>query len=449
MESGIDFNLANETMTLSLVIMFLCISGFFSAAETAITSLGSLKTKHLMDSKGKAVAHLGFWLKHPNRVLTTILIGNDVANILVSVLIGDMASRLTSSRSIGIATGIATILVLIFGGIVPKAFGKARPEAIGIFSLRVVRVLYFILYPVIFVLSELASWLVKFFGSQDTKTPPITEEELQFLVEMGKRAGVLEDMKEEMISGVFEFDETRVREIMTPRPDIVALPTASKLEEAIAKTVDSGHSRIPVYDESIDNVVGILLAKDILGFVHSGRGKDAFRVREIMRDAYFVPETKLIMAVFKDLKRTKNHLAVVIDEYGGTAGLVTLEDILEEIVGEIQDEFDVEEAKIIEVSPGVYDVAGSVNIDEFLEYFNLEEKDLVTDQEMQTDTISGWMTQTLGRMPQAGQSMNIGPLSLEVAKVERRRIQRIRVLRRTIPEDLGDAQEALTEETTS
>jgi putative hemolysin len=218
---------------------------------------------------------------------------------------------------------------------------------------------------------------------------------------------------------------------MTPRPDVQWLSIEASFDDALRVAIESGMSRLPVCDRTgIDHVVGILLVKDLLKVAReNGKGKDSFDLKRIIREPYYVPESKQIMEVFKELKSTKNHIAVVVDEHGGTAGLVTMEDILEEIVGEIQDEYDVEEAEILELEPGIYDVAGSYNIDEFLDFFELDATSLETKPDDGIDTIAGWIVSLLGELPEAGKTVRIGPLSIEVSDVERQRIKRLRVSR--------------------
>jgi CBS domain containing-hemolysin-like protein len=403
----------------------------FAAAETAITSLGSLKAKHILDNDGKAVRQLNLWLNHPGRVLTTLLIFHTAVMITASAVATDLSARYFEDKAIGVATVVTTVMVLIFGEIIPKSFARTHAEQMALPSLRAIYVLYVMSMPVVVAFSEFAMRIVRILGGVRKESPPITEEELEFLVNVGERAGVLEETKKEMIVGVFEFDETRVREIMTPRPDIRWLRVDSGINEALNIAVESGMSRIPVCGvDGIDHVVGVLLVKDLLKVARdAARGRSEFNLKRIMREPYFVPESKMIMDVFKELKSTKNHIAIVIDEHGGTAGLVTMEDILEEIVGEIQDEYDTEEAEILELEPGIYDVAGACHIDEFLEFFGMEKEDVAERPEEGIDTIGGWITSLLGDLPEVGKTVRIGPLNIEVSDVERHRIKRVRVSR--------------------
>ena len=436
-------NAINPEDWTSFVIIGICLSlsAFFSAAETAITSLGALKARHLIDQRGKSVSQLRLWLQHPSRVLTTILIFNNLFNIMASAIAADLAIGYFESSAIGIATGVITLLVLIFGEIVPKSFARANSEILAIYAMLVISVIYKIFFPIVWAFSELANRVIKILGSEQSLQPAITEEELEFLIEVGEKAGVLEDTKKNMISGVFDFDETKVREIMTPRTDIIAVEKEESIENTVKLTIQTGHSRLPVYEERIDNIMGVVFAKDLLRLLADNE-KDKSKpatLSELMREPLFVPESKQLMEVFKDLKRTKNHMAIIIDEYGGTAGIVTMEDILEEIVGDIQDEFDVEEAEILQIDDNTYDVSGSVNIGDFVEHFNLDQN-FLEEVEGDVDTIAGWMTQVLGSLPETGQTMTHGPLTIEVTDVDRHRIERLRVSRGdpVVPVDSSD-----------
>jgi CBS domain containing-hemolysin-like protein len=420
-----------DSVEVMVIIVSLLAAGFFAAAETAIGSLGTLKAKQLLDSNPSPQRPLGLWLAHPGRVLTTIQLYSSVCTTLAVALTTHLAMRHVDVHPIATATIAATLLVLVFGKVIPKSFAKAHHETFALPFLRIVYAIYLVSYPVVWAFAGLAGRLISLIGGKADEKPPITEEELEYLVDVGERAGVLEETKKEMIEGVFEFDETKVREIMTPRPDIKYLRVDESYDDALRLAIETGMSRIPVCDEDgIDHVIGILLVKDLLRVARAHNGsKQAFSLRGVMREPFFVPESKLIMDVFKDLKSTKNHIAIVIDEHGGTAGLVTMEDILEEIVGEIQDEYDVEEAEIIELEPGIYDVAGSYNIDEFLEYFEIENAQLTEERGEDVDTIAGWITSLVGDLPEVGKTVRIGPLNVEVSDVERRRIRRVRVSR--------------------
>lgn len=415
----------------SIVGFIICglLAAIFSFVETAIIALGTLKAKHLLDTQGAKVKELNLWLNNPSRVLTTILLFNTSVSVVASALATEYALRHFDNKALAIAAGFTTFVVLIFCEMIPKTLGKIYSDRLAVPAMKFVYFVYLVTFPLIWVLSTIADATVRILGGGKlASTPPITEEELEFLVNVGEKAGVFESTKQDMISGVFQFDEIKVREIMTPRTDMIAIEARSPLKDAIKLAYESGHARIPVFDDRIDNVVGILLAKDLLQFAIHPERQASTRIMSLIRKPYQVPESKLIMDVFKELKKTKNHIAIVIDEYGGTAGLITLEDMLEEIVGEIQDEHDEEIAKVLEIAPGIYDVQGLMNIDEFLDYFHLDHATVhEEDEDQDAETVAGYMIQRIGDLPRVGQKINIGDMVCEISQVARHRIERVRV----------------------
>jgi putative hemolysin len=420
---------------LSFVVILVCIgfSAFFSASETAITSLGTMKIKHLLESHTKKWESFRLWIDHPGRVIVTILLFNNGVNILASSLMTEVTYLYVGNGAVGLATGITTFLVLIFGEIIPKSFGKAHADALGLPAMKGVRFFYYLGYPLIRPLAFMADKAVTSLSGRDQAytNPSITEEELEFMVSEGERAGVIEDLKIDIIEGAFNFDDTTVREIMTPRTNLTAVESKTPLKELVHLVIKTGHSRIPVYREHIDHVVGVILAKDLLSHDLDGN----LTAHDLARECLFAPESQSIMAVFKDLKRSKNHMAVIIDEYGGTSGIVTMEDVLEEIVGDIQDEFDKEQAKVIKIEEGVYQVSGSLHIEEFFEHFGIEEAEhpVPEIQDLDSDTLAGWITQLVGQIPEEGQEVAFGHLKMLVLKVSKRRVELVQVLIQRTP----------------
>ena len=412
----------------SILLIFGCLlfSAFFSSSETALTSLGVLKIKHLIE-QSKRYGPLKYWINEPGKVLTTILVFNNTVNIFASALTTDLATRWFESSAVGIATGITTFLVLIFGEIIPKSFAKVHAERIALLVMRVIKVFCFGTWPLIWVLSKFTDWVLRSLGSEEQEAkPPITEDELEFLVNIGQEYGVIENTKKQMISGVFDFDDKAVREIMTPRTDVVAIDVNESFANVVNKTITTGNSRLPVYEDRIDNVIGIIFAKDLLKASVCTKEKSTL-IRSIMRKPCFVPESNKAIHVFKQFKRTRSQLAVVIDEHGGMAGVVTMEDVLEEIVGDIQDEFDSEEEKIKSSSDGTYEVAGAISIDEFTEFFKLPEDVIEEQLQVEADTLAGLLTQVIREMPQVGQTVQIGSVTIKITKVDNNRIQRAQV----------------------
>lgn len=444
MEGTILQFISNEAASLTVIVVCIVLSAFFSSAETAITSLGPLKVKHLLDSQGKKVQALKLWLDHPGRVIATILLFNNVVNILASSMTTKVTYKYMESGAVGIATGLTTFLVLVFGEVIPKSFAKTHAERLSIIAMKLVLVFYYLGYPIIRALSGFADKVVtSLSGGQIRDNPLITEEELEFMVSEGEKAGVIEDIKKDIIEGAFDFDETKVREIMTPRTALTAIEAQTPFKEILDLIIRTGHSRLPVYREHVDHIVGLVLAKDLLNYSFAVNDVTPLVAKDLMRECLFAPESKSIMAVFKDLKRTKSHMAIIIDEYGGTAGIVTMEDILEEIVGEIQDEFDAEEAKILKIDQGIYEVSGSLNIEEFFDYFHINQEHLPGgDKELDVDTLAGWFTQLIGQMPQQGQTVEFGPVRMEVVDVQNRRIELVKV---ELIEPVSDQIEASSE----
>ncbi len=427
--------MSQDLISIICIVLCLLAAGFFSAAETAVTSLAALRGKIRPNEKDNASMQL--LLNDPSRVFTTILLFSNFLKVTAALLIADLVyHRYENVNLPGVVIGIG-ILTLIICDLIPKSIARAFLPEVAHYAMIVVYVLYKLVQPIIALFSNSANWIIRKMGSDQSLQPTITEAELEFLLEVGERSGAIEEVKKDMISGVIEFDETKVREIMTPRTDIVAVEKAVTLEECAKLIIQSGHSRLPVYDEQIDKIVGIVFAKDVLKLLADPqKSQRPFNVKNIMRLPQFVPESKHLHEIFKELKQSKNHMAVIIDEYGGTAGIVTMEDILEEIVGDIQDEYDTEEEPITLIEENVYDVAGFVNISEFAEQFEIDES-FAEEVEGEVDTIAGWMTQLLGHLPEVGQKVSYGNLTLEVTEVDRHRIERLRVRREPPPPKSG------------
>ncbi len=423
-----------EESILEFVSLLICllISAISSGSETVITSITHLKAKQLLDEYPSIYKKpLKLWMSSPSRIITAILILNNVVNIVISVLITSICLKLFSSYALSVATGVAAVIILLFGEIIPKSFGKTFSISCSKPCLLFVYFIYKLEFPLVVIFASLTDVFLSKSSKEEAKS--ITEKDIEFMIDEGETAGVIESMKKEMLSSVFEFDEIVVREIMRPRTDIVALEKHASINEALTVAISTGYSRIPVYDDQIDHIIGIIYSKDLLKYVCGTKDKSSsedlasLEVSSVMRIPLFVPESKLIMEVFKDLKRYKNHMAIVIDEYGGTAGLVTLEDILEEIVGEIQDEFDKEESDIVQISKNSYMVSGALNVDDFLEYFKLEEEDFIQEKEQEVDTMSGFLISVSGDLPKVGVTIAYPPFVFTIMEVVQYRIKKFRV----------------------
>ncbi len=430
-----------EVMSVAIFVVLLCLalSGFFSATETALTSLSNIKTKHLRESHGRVGRVLDLWIDSPNKVLAAILIGNTLVNVFVAIYLDHVSSKVFGAELSPFTVSIfMTVLIVLFGEILPKTFAKSYATTLAIPLLFVFRVFYWLLIP----LTTLSSWFLRgvtfLLIRKDLKSDPqITEEEIEFLINVGEQEGVLEDSKHGMLSGVFELGDTIVREIMVHRIDMTALPLTASIVEAADIFRDTGLSRIPVFDDRIDNIVGVIHSKDVLFFLKKHREDPAYwegRIGEIKREAMFVPESKPVDQLFQDLRRHKQHMAIALDEYGGTSGLVTMEDIFEEIVGEVRDEFDNEEDAIRPTQvPNQYLVECKIHIDDFCEFFDLEVETLVEgNQAGEYDTIGGLILYHFGQIPKTGDKLSVGRMTLEIVEVSKRRVRR--ALARLAPE---------------
>lgn len=414
-----------------IIVIALIISAFLSGTETAVTSLSNLKAKHLREEKGKAAKVLDLWLASPQRVLAAILIGNNMVNIFAAIWADHFVAKLLGTRSPFLVTGIMTVLVVLFAEILPKTVAKTYATSFVIPALSLFRVFYWLLLPFTYVSSQIIEVFSKLISRGGVEADPqITEEELEFLINVGEEEGVIEEQKHEMLSGVFELGDTVVREIMVHRIDMTALPTTATVEEAVMAFEKTGLSRIPLFEERIDNIVGMIFAKDLLFHIREHKDdRHAWErpVDEFRRETMFVPESKPVDQLFQDFRRHRQHMAIVLDEYGGTSGLVTMEDIFEEIVGEVRDEYDNEEDAIRPTQiPNQYLVECKIHIDDFCDFFDLDIVEMCHGhQAHEFDTLGGLVLFHFGQIPKIGDRLTINKISLEVVEVSRRRVRRV------------------------
>lgn len=417
-----------DSMVLEFMVVGVCIvfSGFFSATETALTALNELKVKHILQEKGEKAKNLELWLLHPNKVLNTILIGNNIVNILGSVVATQLSLKIFGDASIATTTGVMTFLVLIFGEITPKTFAKHNPEKISLLSMKLLKLFFFLFYPVSYSMNKFVKLLIKIAGGDvDKGGPKITEDEIEFFISVGEREGVLENQKKEMLQNIFEISDTLAKEVMVPRPDLVAIRYGTPIDDVLDIITKSEYSRIPVYENKLDNILGILYVKDFLKYIKQDiKGID---IKAILRKPYFVPSTKRIDDLLREFQLNRIHFAVVIDEYGGVDGIVTLEDILEEIVGEIRDEYDKDEVdEVVKVGEDSYEINPMMDIDDFREFFNIEISDDDQDEE-EYETLSGLIFEMAGKIPNVGDKYIYNNLELEVKEKDGRRLKKVLV----------------------
>ena len=391
-----------------ILIVLLLLSGFFSSAETALFSISKARAIHLAKQKGATNRLIKKMKDDPHRLLSTILIGNNFVNVGASAMATAITINLVSSHAVGIATGIMTFLILIFGEIFPKSIATRNNILIARFVIFPLYWLSILLTPVILFLN----FIPKLTGKIHKK-PIITEEELMTFVEVVKDEGGIEQEEKELIENIFDFDDTNSSEIMTPRADMFVIESNEPLN--LQEIVRSGYTRIPIIDGAIDHVVGILNVKDLLK--HQAISDGSIDVRKLMHKPYFVPETKKLDSLLKQFKQRKQHLAIVVDEHGGVSGLITLEDALEEIVGEIVDETDTFEPHIVKLKKGEWRVLGKSEIDEVNEKIPMQIPD-----SKEYDTFSGYVLNQIGRIPQEKEEISLGNFLITVNEMDGNRI---------------------------
>ena len=401
---------------LSFVILFL-LSAFFSGAETSITATGTGKLRTLQEQGEYKFLNSTFqWLiDDTQEALTVCLIANNVVNISVSALASSVVLGLFGARSLVFVVPVVTVLVVIFGEILPKSAAMVYSENVLIFAAPILRILAFLLSPVAWAMRKCVK-AIGFLLHIDLGTQEVfvTRDEIEQFVKIGEESGALEASERRMIDGIIDFDETRVHEIMIPRTDMIALEAENTLAEAVKIFIEEGHSRLPVYEESPDNIIGILYVKDTLkNLLDSDL---TCEVRNLLRKPIFVPETIRTAELLENMRREHIHIAIIVDEYGGVAGIVTMEDILEQIVGEIQDEYDQEAPEIQKLDDGSYLVQGGISLE------NLSEA-LGSDFESEDAESLGGLVLTLsGSFPEAGEIFQYGNWQIKVEALEDHRI---------------------------
>ncbi len=436
-----------------LVLVFLIGSAFCSGTETALTSLGEARARQLRESAGRRGHLLRLWIDHPERVLSTLLIGNTLVNVGLGALAGSLGSDLATwagwphTTLVAIATGVTTVVVLFAGEIVPKTLGKRHPIQVTLATIPMVQALCFVLWPVSALVTRITGWAVGLFGSERGATPAVTSEEIEYLIEMGTREGVLDEVKEELLNSVLEFADRVAKEIMVPRTRMVAIDREVPAEELVRIVTENPFSRMPVYEGSVDNVVGILLVRELVKDLRPGLQK-GLSVDRYLKPAFFVPEQMKISRLLKEMQKRRTHLAVVVDEFGGTSGLVTMEDVIEEIVGEIQDEADVESAPVKALAPGVWLADAAVPLHDLEAYLNErlaeaappdagdDERPPVVQfpEEGDYETLGGFVTATAGRVPPVGATLSWDGLTFTVRAGDERRVTRVEIARRVAAE---------------
>jgi CBS domain containing-hemolysin-like protein len=400
-----------------LLIILLVLSGFFSSSETALFSISRTKARHLAKLSGSANALIKEMKDDPHRLLSTILIGNNAVNVGASAIAARMAFDIfqsydvgtASSYAVGTVTLVMTFLILVFGEVIPKSVATRNSVLIARFVIYPIYWCSILFWPIVIFLDFIPKLTGKI-----KQTPSVTEEELMTFVEVVEEEGEIKEAERELISNIFEFDDTNASEILTPRADMFVLEADQPLDLKVIAA--SGYTRIPVIEESIDNVVGILNVKDLLS--HHANGQITSDVRKLMRPPYFVPEHKKLDSLLKQFKKRKSHMAIVVDEHGGVSGLITLEDAIEELVGEIRDETDKEEPLIVRQKNKDWVVLGKADIDEVNDVIKMDIPDSA-----EYDTFSGYILEHIGRIPTENEKIVLGDFEIIVKSMDGNRIK--------------------------
>lgn len=405
-----------------LLVILVILSGFFSSAETAFTAANRLKLRHMAEEGSKSAKRALRLIENPSKLISALLIGNNIVNIFASSLATLVAIDLYGISATGIATSILTIVIIIFGEITPKSFATQHAEKVSMMFSKPVGILMTLLTPFVIIFYSISSWIIRLFGGDISQSHPlVTEEELKTMVDVGSEEGVFEQEEKEMLHNIFDFGDLQVRDIMVQRVDITALDVDATYEEVLEIVKDEQYSRFPVYREDIDDIIGILNVKDLLFLTEVE--KRGFKLEDYIREPYFAYEFKRITDLFKELKKTRTHISIILDEYGGTVGIVTIEDLLEEIVGEIDDEYDDDKETDIEtIRKNEYMVSGSYRLDEL--------NDLIgTDIESEEfDSIGGYLIGILGTFPASGEVIEADGIRFVVDEVDKNRIKKIRMI---------------------
>lgn len=404
---------------LVLVILLLSLSAFFSSAETALTTVSKMRIRTLAEAGDKKAITLMKVIENPGKMLSMILVGNNIVNLSASSMMTTLTMELFGSKAVGVATGVLTLLILVFGEITPKTMATLNAERLSLAYAGIVYWLMRLLTPVIFLVNKLSTAVMFLLRVDPNKKPDaITEDELRTIVEVSHEEGVIESEEKKMINNVFDFGDAVARDVMVPRIDMVMVDVNATYKELIELFRKERFTRIPVYENSTDNVIGIINVKDFLLYDNAQK----FSLRDLLRQPLYTYEYKKTAELMVEMRKTSNNIIIVLDEYGATAGLITLEDMLEEIVGDIRDEYDEdEEDEVKEIAPNEYLVSGSAKLDDLNDRLDLEL------ESEDYDSIGGLVIGLLEHLPEEGEAVDCGNIRLVVEHIEKNRIDKIRL----------------------
>ena len=425
-----------------LLLFLIFTNAFFAMSEIAIISLNDGKIKKMASSGDKKAKKLMRFIDDPSRFLATIQIGVTISGFLASAVAADTFTEYIVAYfsnyniniqvirvvSLIVITLLLSYFTLVFGELVPKRLAMHSYEKISFRITNLLSFIYKIERPLVFLLSVSTNGVLRLFGINPNEKPEeVTEEEIRMMVDVGNESGTIEQIEKDMIHNVFEFDDKLVDEIMTHRTEITAVEIDTPIEEVINTALEEGYSRIPVYEDVLDNIVGVLYVKDLLKLVLS-TSTEGFEIKNYMRKALFIPDTNKCKDLFQEFQKTKIQMAVIVDEYGGTSGIVTMEDLLESIVGNIQDEYDDEEEEFTQISDTEFIIDGMYSLDKIERQFDIKFEE--NEEDYDYDTISGYITGKLGKIPSKDEHpvMKIENVEFTVVSVEEHRITKVKAV---------------------
>ncbi|MFW6014099.1 MAG: hemolysin family protein [Candidatus Nanoarchaeia archaeon] len=401
-----------------LLIVLIALSGYFSGVETAFVSLDRVRLRKMQENDKKNAEFIVHLKEDPHRLLSTLLIGNNIVNVGASAIATSIAMGIFGNIGVGIATGFMTLVILIFGEITPKSIAIAKAETICSFSAKSIYYFGVVLKPLLWFSDKLTKGIARAFGSEQS-TPLITEEEIRSFVNIGEEIGSIEKDEKEMINNIFKMNDMQTKDIMVPKIKVGRIKAEKKIKDIINEVIRSGYSRLPVYEK--DKVLGILYTKDILK--EFSRENTEKKAKEITRECFFVPETKRVDMLLQDFQKKKLHIAIVINEYGDFVGLVTLEDVLEEIVGEIYDETDKIDESIKKIDNNTYDIKGETSLEDIKKITGTRIK-----SKSDISTLAGYILDKKGSIPEKGEEIKKKKFNLKVINIKDNRILKVRLI---------------------
>ena len=412
-----------DSWPIFLFLAFLiCMSGFFSASETAITSVNKVRLESLAEDGDKRAKRTLKIAKEYDRTISAILVGNNIVNIAATSVCTSLAisTGFMGENSVAASTFIMTIVVLLFGEVLPKTYAKYNSESFALTISGVMTAFLAIIKPVTWLILGIQNGFLKFFKKD--MVPSVTEKELLNIIETSEHEGVIDEQRSELMQSVLSFDATTVKEVITPRVDVVALSVGSSKEEVLKVLTDERFTRIPVYEKNLDNIVGILHAKDY--YEEILKGNDSIDLKDVITKPYFVYREQKISSVLTEMRTQKIHLAIVLDDYGGTLGIVSLEDLLEELVGEIYDEDEETDGDFIKVKEGLYSVSGDYNVYETLEEIGFKN---LKDFDSEYSSVGGWAFEMLEKIPEVGEEFTYEGVKVKITEMDDQRVLRVSI----------------------